>query len=174
MAQPDYVPLQGQQRVRPAEPMPPAKPWTATRPGEMVGLRPPVGPAFGSPGPDQGYALTLAARFVDRLLLAEGEHPADAVAGCVPVALKRASLLGRAPVVYDLELAFMLFGFLGDAPKELVAFRHEWFAGAAHAYWKQRAIADLVPESTLRLTPPIIHQRLSEWRSLFDAAAVAS
>ena len=39
--------------------------------------------------------------------------------GCLNIALKRASMFGRAPVIYDLEFAYSLFGFLGGAPAEL-------------------------------------------------------
>ena len=168
MAAPDYVPVNAADRVRPVEQLPPARSWAAVRPGEIDGLRPPEGDRFGAPGPDQGYALKLARRLSDRLRLTKGEHAEDAVAGCLGVALKRAALFGRAPVIYDLELAYTLFGFLGDAPDDLVAFRAELFAGASHHYWDQRDIADLVPEDTLRLTPAQVSERLSSWAELVD------
>lgn len=169
MAAPDYVPVTAADRVRPVEQLPPARRWAPVRPGEIDGLRPPTGDGFGSPGPDQGYALTLARRYDDRLRLAPGEHAEDAVAGCVAVALKRAALLGRAPVVFDLELAFTLFGFLGGAPTELIAFRRPRFAGAAHHYADQRHIADLVPEETLRLAPADVAARLEAWAEMIHA-----
>jgi hypothetical protein len=124
---------------------------------------------FGNQGPDQGYALVLAERFHGRLLLTENEDEHDVVAGCLGVGLARASLFGRAPVIHDLELAFGLWGYLDTAPDDLVAFRKPLFAGASHHYWDQRAIADLVPESTLRLTPAEVRRRLGEWRSLINA-----
>lgn len=167
MAAPDYVPVPLAEQPRSAEPMPPPRRWTATRPGDLQG-RQPTGRRLGSPGPDQGYALALAHRFADRLALAVGEHCEDVLAGGLAVALRRASLFGRAPVVYDLELAFTLFGYLGGAPDSLVAFRRPLFAGASHHYWDQRAIADLIAESTLRLTPAQVRERLDDWRSLFQ------
>ena len=108
----------------------------------------------------------LARRFADRLELAPGEHADDAVAGCMVVAMARASLFGRAPVIHDLELAFTLWGYLGGAPPELVAYRTPLFSGASHHYWDQRKIVDKVPESTLRMTPAQVRQKLSDWRSL--------
>src|SRR5206468_7366902 len=105
MAQPDYVPVAPADKVRPAERLPPARAWTTSRPGEITGLRLPAGRRFGVPGPDQGYALTLAARSAEQLELGKGESRGDVVAGCVGVAMKRAALFGRAPVVFDLELA---------------------------------------------------------------------
>ncbi len=108
----------------------------------------------------------LVRRFEDRLQLAPGEHAHDVEAGCVGVALARASLFGRAPVIHDLELAFTVWGYLGDAPPELVTYRRPLFAGASHHYWDQRKIVDRVPEATLRMTPAQVRQRLSDWRSL--------
>lgn len=169
MAAPDYVPVQLPDRPRQNLPLPPSKRWTATRPADLVG-RQPSGPILGRQGPDQGYALMLAERFHGRLQLAEGEDEHDAVAGCMGVALARASLFGRAPVVHDLELAFGVFGFLDAAPADLVAFRQPRFAGASHHYWDQRAIVARVPEATLRLTPAAARSRLGEWRALLSAA----
>jgi hypothetical protein len=88
------------------------------------------------------------------------------------VALKRASLFGRAPVIHDLTIAFTLFGFLdADADDELVAWRRSLFEEVSnpHHYVEQRAIADLVPESTLRLSPSEVTARHdTDWRSLLD------
>jgi hypothetical protein len=165
MAAPDYVPVAQGDRPREGLEIPGHDGWKATRPGDLTG-RQPEGRYFGNQGPDQGYALTLADRFHGRLVLTEGEEEHDAVAGCIGVAMARASLFGRAPVVYDLELAFGLFGYLDKAPADLVEFRKPLFAGAGHHYWDQREIAGLVPESTLRLTPAAVRQRLGEWRSL--------
>lgn len=166
MAQPDFVPISEGDRVRTAEVLPSADRWTASRPGEIEGLRPPEGRSFGTTGPDQGYGLKLAKRFVDRLELQEGEHAADAVSGCLAVALRRASRFGRAPVIYDFEFAFTLFGFLGDAPADLLEFRRPYFDSASHDYWDQRDIADLVADETLALSPSDVRARLGEWRTM--------
>ena len=105
--------------------------WRADRPGEAADGPLPAGEGFGHQGPDQGYALRLAKRFVPRLALQEGEAAKDVVAGCVTVAMKRASLFGRAPVAADLQVAFDQWGYLDDgAPIEVVASRRELFAGA--------------------------------------------
>jgi hypothetical protein len=83
--------------------------------------------------------------------------------------MARASLFGRAPVIHDLDLAFTLWGYLGDAPPELVAYRAPLFSGASHHYWDQRHIVDKVPEATLRMTPAQVRPKLSDWRSLLNA-----
>jgi hypothetical protein len=132
-----------------------AEPWTADRPGEIVGFRQPAGPALGNQGPDQGYVWKLIRQFEDRLLLADGEHVADVLAGCAGVALRRASLFGRAPVVHDVEVALTAFGFLDEVDPDLADWRRELFAEVSHPhhYARARLIADLVPEDTLRRPP---------------------
>lgn len=166
MAQPDYVPLSTTDKVRAPERLPVPDAWRPDRPAEFKGNRLREGRGLGTPGPDQGYALKLVRQFEKRLELAPGETAEDAIAGCVGVGLKRAALFGRAPVVYDLELAFTLFGFLGGAPIELVSFRKPLFQSASHHYWDLRAIVDRVPDETLRLTPVEVRDRLTSWREL--------
>ncbi len=135
---------------------PPRRPqqWLADRPGDVVGeVVQPTGPALGNQGPDQGYVLKLSSQFAGSLVLAPGEHEADAIAGACSVALRRASILGRGPVVDDLRLALTIFGYLSEAPAELVTFRREMFDEVHHQvihYRQARDIADLVPEMTLR------------------------
>jgi hypothetical protein len=169
MAQPDFVPMTLGDRVRTADTLPIPDRWEATRPGELEGLRPPEGRSYGHTGPDQGFGLKLAKRFRDRLQLQPGEHAEDAISGCLGVALRRASRFGRAPVIYDLELAFTLFGFLGEAPDDLLEFRRPYFDAASHDYWDQRDITDLVSEETLALSPAQVRSQLGEWRSMLVA-----
>ncbi|MGH9283933.1 MAG: hypothetical protein ACRD0S_13475 [Acidimicrobiales bacterium] len=167
MAQPEYVPLQAGDRVRPAERLPAHAGWQQRRPAELKSPELPTGHRFGSPGPDQGYGLTLAQRFHGRLELAPGEDEHDAIQGCVGVGLKRASMFCRAPVIFDMELAYTVYGYLGDAPADLVEFRVPLIQGAGHDYWVQRDVVDRVAESTLRATPEKVQASLKDWRSLF-------
>ena len=132
MAQPPYVP-HAPGKATPHYTSPPQRHggWRADRPGELAEGPLPAGEGFGHQGPDQGYALRLARRFVPRLALQAGEKARDVVAGCVTVAMKRASLFGRAPVSADLQVAFDQWRYLdADAPVEVVASRRELFAGA--------------------------------------------
>jgi hypothetical protein len=170
MAQPDHVPLREADRVRPVERLPAPAAWVPDRPADLKGAGQPSGRLLGTQGPDQGYALTLAGRFADRLVLTPGERTEDALFGTLGVALKRAALFGRAPVAFDCELALGLFGFLGDAPADLLEWRRPLFQAAAHDYLAQRRISDLVPEATLRLSPAEVRARLSSWLSLVLAA----
>ena len=166
MTQPSFVPITDADQVRPAYRLRTPPDWRQDRVAELRSPDHPRGRELGVPGPDQGYALTLARRFEDRLVLTEGEDKEDVTAGCLGVATKRSSLFGRAPVIYDLELAFTLFGFLTPPPEYLVEFRRPLFEGARDDYWDQRGISDLVPEETLRLTPQQVRDRLPHWREM--------
>lgn len=164
MAAPDYVPTPTDEKPR-VYTSPPRRPdsWLADRPAEIDGLQP-EGPGLGVPGPDQGYALKLARQFEGKLVLCTGEHHDDAIAGAMAIATRRASLFGRAPVIHDLTVALTIFGFLGEAPAELVAVRREIFAGVAnpHHYFEGRAIVDSVPEALLRMTPAQVAQQVRD------------
>jgi hypothetical protein len=144
--------------------------WEASRPGDLEG-RQPVGEGLGYQGPDQGYALRLAARFRPQLVLSDAERADDAVAGCTAIAMRRAALYGRAPVIHDLRIAFLMWGFLDPAPDaELVVVRVKAFDGVAdpHHYEALRAVVDAVPEATLRMTPQAVVETYSaSWRALF-------
>ncbi|MEX2658934.1 MAG: hypothetical protein WD232_04500, partial [Acidimicrobiales bacterium] len=122
MAAPEHVPSDLTSRPRTGLALPPSRSFRNDRPGAL-GAAQPTGSGMGNPGPDQGYALLLARQLEDQLVLASGEHAEDAVAGCLGVALRRASIFGRAPVVHDLTVAFTIWGFLGEAPPELVELR---------------------------------------------------
>lgn len=142
----------------------------AERPGDLQ-ARQPQGRHLGSPGPDQGYAFVLAHRFEGRLYLTDGEHEVDAIAGCTGVALKRASIYGRAPVMHDLTVAFTIWGFLREAPEDLVKLRKPLFAEVAnpHHYPEQRRLVDMVPDEALFQSPQqVAEAHLRDWRSLLD------
>jgi hypothetical protein len=174
MAAPEFVPVRPGPKDKAYE-SPPRRlgSWLPDRPGEVVdeGSQP-EGAALGSQGPDQGYALLLARRFEGTLALTAGEHEADAITGAVAVALRRASLFGRAPVIHDLRLAFELFGFLDeDAGEDLVAYRRGVFEELSnpHHYFEVRHLAGSIPEATLRMTPDHARARRNEWRTLIGA-----
>jgi hypothetical protein len=171
VAAPDYVPRPANELVR-VYSSPPWRPeeWTADRPADLPDGQP-TGAGMAWQGPDQGYVLRLVRQFDGRLVLADGEDVADAKAGCVVVALKRASLFSRAPVVHDLTVAFTVWGFLAPAPVELVTLRSSLFSGVAHEHHHaaRHRIAELVPSDVVRLNPAQVTERfVSDWRSLLD------
>jgi hypothetical protein len=169
VAAPEYVPLQPLKPVRSYESPPRGVgSWRPDRPGDSaVGYE--RGNYLGSQGPDQGYIFVLARRFQGQLSLARDEREEDAIAGCSEVALKRASLFGRAPVLPDMTVALTIWGFLGDAKPDLIAFRQPLFAEVAnpHHYAEQRRVVDRVPEDALRLTPDEVAEiHRADWRRL--------
>lgn len=150
MAAPKFVPVATTGAFRGDSSLPPAEEWTTDRPAEIRGDAP-SGARMGRPGPDQGYAIKLVNLFHGKLHLTGGEHEHDVMEGVLGVALKRAALYGRAPVIHDVQMAFDLFGYMTEgAPSELVSFRSKLFEAAGHHYEVQRAIADAVPDATLR------------------------
>lgn len=174
MAAPEFVPLKATDHPR-SYASPPWRDdeWWATRPAEVVsdGQPPRDAGRMGAPGPDQGYLLTLLPLLRSELVLADREAVADIEAGCAAVALKRASLFGRAPVVHDLRLAYTVWGYLdAAADPDLVAERRRRFEGVhltTHHYPELRAVADAVPEATLRLSPAeAATAHAADWRSL--------
>lgn len=147
--------------------------WNPDRPGIVEGLQP-TGARLGPMGPDQGFALTIAGKLAPKVQLSAGERLDDAIRGCVGIALRRASLFSRAPVVHDLNVAFTAWGFFdGNPPADLVARRAELFEGVGkvnHHYAEGRRIADMVPESTLRMTPDQVAAAYpARWRELTGA-----
>lgn len=139
----------------------------ADRPGDLDHGQP-EGSRFGSQGPDQGYAFKLASHFDDKLHLGKLSRD-DVIAGCVAIAMKRAALFGRGPVVSDLNAAFSVYGFLhSDPPVELVELREQLFAQIAshHHYQERRAVVDIVSAQTLRQAPDaIVNAARTDWRS---------
>ena len=80
MAVDPYVPVGPEDAPRRSLAIPPAGGWRAVRPGDLdpvigIGCK---GVLFGTPGPDSGYALTLAPRFRDRVKVVAPESVGDA------------------------------------------------------------------------------------------------
>jgi hypothetical protein len=143
--------------------LPAAKAWRADRPGDLVAGQP-TGTLLGRPGPNVGYAMTLAARLADRISLAPHESAHDALAVISELGMKRAASFGRAPTMADVEAAATLLGYLGEVDPEFAAWRATTVHGAEHEYGVRRAIVDAVPDAVLRL-PPQVAGLLDEFRA---------
>ncbi len=169
MTQPPHVPLQDTDRVRPSSLLPAPQAWYSDRPGEVDEVKQPWSPRLGSTGPNLGYGLKLARRLEDRVEVTAGERRDDAVAGCFACGTRRSAHFHRAPVIHDMEWAYVLWGYLGGAPEDLVAWRAGLFRGAADHYWEQRLIVDAVRPETLKLTPVQVRDRLTSWKELLIA-----
>jgi hypothetical protein len=177
MAAPEYVPVKPMDDVRTYE-SPPRRPesWLPVRPGDLRGNNP-QGARFGNPGPDQGYAVVLAKRLRERLHLEPGEDVDDVIAGSVGVALKRASLLGRAPVIHDLTAAYTIWGYLDEHPDaELVALRKKAFDEVAlplHYAERQRIVAAVRDDVLRKMHTAIAEDHDADWRALLDVEALS-
>src|SRR5262249_35689219 len=131
----------------------------------------PQGALLGRPGPNVGYAYTLAQRARDRLRLGPFEHAHDAVAVVAEVAGKRAALFGRAPVIGDIELAIAILGYDGTAGDAFVAARTAAVHDASHSYSRRRAMVDSVPDDLLRQRPHQAAAEIAAWRASIPAPA---
>jgi hypothetical protein len=162
---PDDRPRQ-QQNLPPGLGYPPARSWKADRPGDIDAARSsaaaPAGTLRGRPGPNVGYAHTLAERAHDRFRLAAHEDARDAVSVVAEIGGKRAAAVGRAPVIGDVELAMALLGYDGSADDAFAAWRARAVHGAAHDYIARRAIVDSVPDSVLVKRAP---DEFAQWRT---------
>lgn len=148
--------------------VPPAKAWRATRPGDLEAGQP-TGALLGRPGPNVGYALSLANRMRDKLSLAPHESVDDAIAVIGELAMKRSASFGRAPVLHDIEIAASLLGYQGDVDPGFVSWRSHMTHGADHEYGVRRAIVDAVPDAVLRM-PPQVPALLEESRAALKVA----
>jgi hypothetical protein len=164
---PDDKPRQ-QQNLPPGVAYPPAKSWTPTRPGDIP-LGEPEGKLRGAPGPNIGYAYTLANRIKDRLKLAPHEYSGDALAVVAEIGARRAASFGRAPVIRDVEFAASLLGY--DTTDDFASTRVRLVREASHSYYRRRAVVDSVPDDVLRASPSEVRTVAAQWRAgALDAA----
>lgn len=150
--------------------MPAPRRWFANRPGDLPAGWP-AGKLLGSPGPNIGYALTLANRLRDRFVLAPHEDIGDAVALVAEIAMRRAAIFGRAPVITDVELGMQIMGYGEDADPDFVAWRKRAVHGAQHNYYERRALVDAIPVDILRLAPSALPAHLAETRRALRSSA---
>lgn len=172
MGAPPYVPKKPATKVRSySSPPRRAGSWRADRPGELTG-RQPEGDRLGVPGPDAGYAISLAERFGDSLQLHAHEATSDVLAGAAAIAMKRAGLFGRGPIGTDVEVGLVVWGYLdANVDDELVSLRREWFEEihTRHFYMERRRVADAVLEELLLRTPDEIKAAYAtDWRTCLD------
>jgi hypothetical protein len=128
MAQQPNIELRISDLPRPVADTGPEIPWVPDRPGDLTGTGTPWGGAFGTPGPDAGFALRLSK--ARDLVLAANEHRSDADAAVGAVAMARASRNGRGPAKPDIDAAIVILGY--DAPSDFGEARARVIGGASH------------------------------------------
>ena len=172
MTQPDYVPLEHGTRVRAFDELKVPGPWLAKRVSEVKAFKgSPVeqGKHLGIPGPGSGFALKLTKVSLEGVQIDASEHYGDVERVISSVAMKRAAFFSRAPVIFDVKFALKLFGYSksqeSQESQELVKFRSEIISGCAHDYFKVRRLLEMIPITTLGLSPDEI--RISTWREYF-------
>ncbi|HVB01022.1 MAG TPA: hypothetical protein VNE42_07145 [Acidimicrobiales bacterium] len=150
MTQPKFAPISIEDEVRPAYKLDVPRPWQKHRPGEFD----PGSRDFeAGSGPDQGYLSLLARRFVSQIVLGDGEHVEDAIAGAIAIGMARASRFGRAPVAKDLEFALSALGFLSAQTSDRVMRRASLIGGVAHDLWHRRELVARFSTEMLSMTP---------------------
>ena len=117
------------------------------------------------PGPNVGFAYTLAEHVADRIELGRHEDIHDVIAGDRGDRGRARGAFGRAPVIDDVEVAIELLGYDGSADDGVRRRRapllvHE----AGHSYYRRRAIVEAVPEALLRRPPGELDSAVYEWR----------
>jgi hypothetical protein len=152
-----------QQNLPPGAALPPSRRWQAERPGDLVASSP-QGGLFGSPGPNVGFAYTLAERVADDLVVTEHEHIDDVIPVLAEVAGRRAASFGRAPVIHDVDAAMKLFGYDGSADPAFAKARALLVHEAGHSYYKRRGIVEMVHDELLRKPPGELDAAVYEWR----------
>jgi len=161
-----------EQNLPPGLAPPPARDWRAVRPGDLGGTTS-TGLLVGRPGPNVGYAYTLAARAVDALRVSPLEYDGDVVAVIAEIAGKRAAHFGRAPVMADIDFAIALLGYDGLVDDDFVALRARLVHDAAHDYIRRRELVDAVPDALLPMRMAELITRVDDWRAQLLATAAA-
>ena len=142
----------------------PERPWTPNRPGELTGTGMPWGGAFGTPGPDSGYAMKLAA---DReLILADHEHRADADAAVAAVAAARSSLIRRGPTKGDVDAAIVILGY--DTESDFGPVRAAAIGGSAHDPLRIRRLIAGIPIDVYDANADELRERVASGESLIE------
>jgi hypothetical protein len=114
----------------------------ASKPGLQRSSHRTSGPGYGTPAPGEGFALTIAQRQCAKLNFVHDHDRRDVELGVALVAAKRASLVGRGPILADVHVAMDLFGL-----RAADVIDHELarpFSGLAHSYVAQRRFVDAV------------------------------
>jgi hypothetical protein len=90
------------------------------------------------------------------------------------IAMKRASLFGRAPVMADIDAARALLGYDGNVPDDFVEWCVRAVHDANHDYVQRRSLIDAVPDDLLRLTSSAFAAQLPRAQQTLSADVAAA
>lgn len=164
MAQQPNIELRDSDLPRPEAGPNPERRWKPDRPGDLAGTGVPWGGAFGTPGPDAGYAIKLAAG--RELILADHERRADANVAVAAVAAARASIAARGPTKVDIDAAIVILGY--DTESEFGAARAAVIAGAAHHPQRIRRLVAGIPMDVIEDDAEDLRKRAAGGESLIE------
>jgi len=164
MAQQPNIELRDSDHPRPEAGPNPERRWTPDRPGDFAGTGVPWGGAFGTPGPDAGYAIKLAAG--RELILADQEHRTDANLAVAAVAAARASIASRGPTKVDVDAAIVILGY--DSESDFGAVRAAAIAGAAHHPQRIRRLVAGIPMDVIEDNAGDLRRRVAGGESLIE------
>ena len=165
MGQQPNIEIQISDLPRPTAHTAPARPWSPRRPGDLAGPQDvPSGGAFGTTGPDPGYALRLV-RTRD-LALGPADQAHNAEAAVAAIAGARAARFGRAPVIVDVEIAALVLGYdregvSADLIDDLAADRPALIANISHSSRRSTALIALVASDVLLASPDEVRARMA-------------
>ncbi|MGH8923950.1 MAG: hypothetical protein ACRDWA_04800 [Acidimicrobiia bacterium] len=126
MGQQPNIEIGGAELPRPTPEPGPARRWRPTRPGVITSpAQMPKGGAFGTPGPDTGYAFRLIRSSGVDLTTSQEKVIAALMAA-------RSSHKGRAPVPEDFDVSLVLAGIGEGLPLAIVERGEQWAAATAH------------------------------------------
>lgn len=131
----------------------------------------PWGGAYGTTGPDTGYARKLIKERMIPLADGEDRHNAeDAIAALVGA---RASHLGRAPTSSDVDVAMLILGYVHEGlPAKLIAGlatdRLPRIANLGHDAARERALVASVQVATFAASPGELRSRMEKGERLVD------
>jgi hypothetical protein len=145
----------------------PSRPGDATSPAEV-----PWGGAFGTPGPDTGYALRLLESREWALQPGEDRHDVEAAVAALMSA--RASRFGRAPVASDAEVAEVVLGVRSEdlddeTAAALTQRRARLLPGIAHRAAALRALVASLDLDVLVADPSEVRAMLAAGTDPFVA-----
>ncbi len=165
MGQQPNIELEISDLPRPTPRTAPARRWSPRRPGDLtVPGDVPSGGAFGSIGPDPGYALRLVRTL--HLAIGPAEQAHNAEAAVAAIAGARAVHFTRAPIIEDVEVAALVLGYDTEGVPaglvdDLAADRPALVANIGHSSRKSTALIALVASDVLASTADEVRARMA-------------
>jgi hypothetical protein len=140
--------------------------WSPDRPGDMTSpAEVSWGGAFGTTGPDAGYAKRLVATRTFEVLA--GETVADVRRAVMVLAAARAARLGRAPMMDDVEAAEAALGVGAHDP----SWRLPWTVGMAHSRHAPQQLVAATDLTALAAPAETIRRRTAEAKRVIRAVS---